>query len=254
MPFTLRIAFLLALISVLLLYVAPPSSGYLYLLTTETLPRMRSPSGAEAMRKGITASRWSRDWVPLAPAQANRRLSAKNDRTALEQDPSLLLLGRYWYQLVVLYNGGALVLVMGLMAYMLARLSSRRLSSAPIPLLVGLILTFVFIYPFERSAYPPDAESVGVHTTSFMQEVWTAPLGIFAAALLAAFFPFATVDPRPTMYPRFMALLRDLSFFGLALLALAFYLIALKLQIVEHPYRADLMRSGIAAATGYPGR
>ncbi len=53
------------------------------------------------------------------------------------------------------------------------------------------------------------------------------------------------------MYPRFMALLRDLSFFSLTLLAIAFYVTALKIQAMENPYRAGSTGSGVA---NYPGR
>ncbi len=153
---------------------------------------------------------------------------------------SLLNLGRHWYYLVIFYNSWFVMLVVSLIAYMAARLNAKTLPSSPFPLLAAFGLLFLFSRHIDfEPAHLHTLESMVVSSGALMSELWTLPLGIFAAALIASFLPFARVEPRPTMFQRFLALLRDGSFFSLTLISIAFYATSLNLHELEQRILAE---------------
>jgi hypothetical protein len=233
MPVTVRIAFPLALISLLLLFVTPPTSRYLRLVNSDTMPRLRQPANAKKLAHGIPADQWARDWVPLEASQASRTLSLKEDRSRLVANGPVIQLGRKWFDLAATFNGWIMTFVVGLWAYILAMTVSRRLPSAPLPLALALCVYAIALYTELFPIITQPGIAPPLTQSGWNLRVWTSPLFIFIAALLASLVPFAGSDPRHTFFQRFLALFRDSSFFCLTLLSLAMLLLALQIQGLE---------------------
>lgn len=226
MPASLRAGFYLSVLLFLLVAFAPPSARVFSLLNQETLPRIKRAENARALQKGMPNRLWTMNFLPAEMMNAANTAPAASSAGKPGEETwkrPLYVLGLRWFYLTGLYSGIVMLFIFALIAYGFAFLAARRLASPWRSLAVSLALAALFYFadPVTRLAIPADFRALAerwVSTGQLTRQIWAGPLCVFAAALFASFLPFPRVDPPPSMYPRFIALLRDTSFLFLALM------------------------------------
>jgi hypothetical protein len=211
-PKTVRFALALSLIALLAIVLLPPSSRYVGFFNQMTLAKLQDPSQAKELRQGISLREWAERWTP--PAKVVGANASRVDGN--EQ-------GVLWSEWIGIYYGALFAFVLGIVAYMLAMPFARRLPAPPLNLFLTLVLSaagYCFDAFLRRMALA-DSVSPVVSSGGIMEKAWAAPEILLVCSLLVSFLPFFGAESRPRWFARWMALLRDSSFFGLALLLLA---------------------------------